>query len=68
MWLLRDLPEGRKCLIKWENNKDVKKIVPVSAVDCFYNVKYETNEESKELQEIKEFILLIGDENGTVKP
>lgn len=56
IWLVKDLPEGRKCLIRMENTYSMGVSIPVSAVDSYYDEKS------------GEFILLIGDEKGWVKP
>lgn len=56
IWLVKDLPEGRKCLIRMENTYSMGVSIPVSAVDSFYD------------ENTGEFILLIGDEKGWVKP
>ena len=55
IWLVRDLPEGRKCIIRMENTQSMTTSNPLTAVDSFYDEHSGT------------FLLLIGDETGWIK-
>ena len=55
IWLIRPHPEGRRCVVRWENKASMKEENTISAVDSWYNEK------------TGEFLLLLGDEKGWVK-
>lgn len=56
IWKIWPLPDGRKCLLRMENQHSMGVSVPVSAVDSYY------------CPEKNELLLLIGDEKGWVRP
>lgn len=55
IWLTKPHPKAGTCIVNWRNNYTLKSNSPVTAIDTYYDKTTE------------KFLLLIGDEMGTVR-